>query len=143
MAAGSAASPRELEGVRILVVDDEEDSRIFLQTVLEDEGAVVITASGGDEGLALARRESLDLVTLDLSMPGRDGIQVFKELRTTPELEDLPVCIVTGHAELRALIYDRSVRVPEGFLTKPVDPEPLVQAVQRIMALRKRRSATG
>lgn len=130
-----------LQGARILVVDDEEDSRFFIGTVLEDEGAVVDTAGGGDESLEMLRRERYDLMTLDLEMPGRNGIEVFGEVRSTSELQDLPVCVVTGHPDLRALIYDRSNRPPEGFLTKPVEPEDLVAALRRILALQQRRSS--
>jgi CheY-like chemotaxis protein len=130
----------ELQGVRVLSVDDEEDSRLFLQTVLEDEGAEVRLATGGEEGLAMAREDRPDIMTLDLSMPGMNGVELFTALRNTPELEDLPVCIVTGHAELRGLLYERSVRVPDGFLNKPVEPDTLIQTLRRILDLQERRS---
>jgi CheY-like chemotaxis protein len=133
----------ELQGARILVVDDEEDTRLFVQTLLEDEGAEVRLADGGEEGLALARAESFDIMTLDLSMPGMNGVELFTELRKTPELQDLPICIVTGHAELRGTLYERSVKVPEGFLNKPVDPATLVSTLRRILDLRERRSTRG
>ncbi len=131
----------ELQGFRVLVVDDEEDSRLFLQTVLEDEGAEVRLASGGEQGLALAREERFDMVTLDLSMPGMNGVELFTALRKSPGLEDLPLCIVSGHAELRALLYDRSVKAPEGFLNKPVDPAVLVSTLRRILDLVQCRSS--
>jgi CheY-like chemotaxis protein len=131
-----------LSGVRVLVIDDEEDSRLFLQVVLEDEGAEVGLAGSGDEGLQLARREPFDVVTLDLEMPGKNGIDVFCEMRDEPTLADLPVCIVTGHPEMRAVLYKRSVRAPEGFLAKPVEPEDLVASLRRILELRRRRAGT-
>jgi CheY-like chemotaxis protein len=132
----------ELQGVRVLVVDDEEDSRLFLQTVLEDEGAEVRLATGGEEGLALAHEERPDIMTMDLSMPGMNGVELFTAVRKSPELEDLPACIVTGHAELRALLYARSIKAPDGFLNKPVDPDSLVSTLRRILDLRERRSGT-
>jgi CheY-like chemotaxis protein len=126
--------------VRVIVVDDEVDSRDFLQMVLEDAGAEVHIATGGDEGLELAGRERFDIMTLDLSMPGRNGVEVFCEMRRNPVLEELPVCIVTGHSELRGLLYERSAKPPEGFLNKPVEPETLVGTLRRILELQKRRS---
>jgi len=132
----SESDSGKLVGVRVLIVDDEEDSRLFLRMVLEDEGAEVRTATGGEEGLAIAEAEPFDIMTLDLSMPDCNGLDVFAKLRKAPRLENLPVCIVTGHAELRALIYERTVPPPEGFLNKPVDPEPLVDTLRRILDLR-------
>lgn len=134
----SGSSGGRLAGIRVLVVDDEEDSRVFLRTVLEDEDAEVHTATGGREGLAMAEAESYDIMTLDLSMPDFNGIDVFTAVRSSSRLESLPVCIVSGHAELRALIYERNFRPPEGFLNKPVDPEPLVDTLRRILNLRAR-----
>jgi len=127
-----------LRGRRILVVDDEEDVRTFLTTLLEDAGAEVLTATDGDEAIAVAKREKPDLVTLDLSMPGKDGIEAFCELRKTAGLEELPICIVTGHPEFRKLIYDRPVPPPEGYVDKPVDEDRLVDSIRRILELKER-----
>jgi CheY-like chemotaxis protein len=129
-----------LEGVRVIVVDDEEDTRQFLQMVLEDAGAEVRVATGGEEGLQLARQEPFDIMTLDLSMPGTTGVDVFRELRNDPALQERPVCIVTGHSELRGLLYERAAKPPEGFLNKPVEPEMLLGTLRRILDLQQRRS---
>jgi CheY-like chemotaxis protein len=128
-----------LNGACILVVDDEEEIRAFLATVLTDEGAAVLEAADGDLGLEIARRSRPDLITLDLSMPGADGIEAFSRLRTTAETAQIPVCIVTGHPEYRKLIYDRPVTPPEGFVHKPCDPEHLVRTIRRIVGLAERK----
>ena len=130
-----------LSGSRILVVDDDEDVRTFLLTLFADSGAEICEAADGAEALAVARRLSPDLITLDLSMPGRDGVEALCELRSTPELESIPVCVVTGHPEFRRLIYERPTRPPEGFVTKPIDADELVRTVRRILGLRRRRAA--
>jgi Fe-S oxidoreductase/ActR/RegA family two-component response regulator len=129
-----------LQARRILVVDDEEDVRTFLTTVLEDAGAQVVTANDGDEAIAAAQLEKPDIITLDLSMPGKDGVEAFCELRRTSGLEEIPVCIVTGHPEFRKLIYDRPVPPPEGYMDKPVDEDKLVTNLRRILELRERRT---
>ena len=131
-----------LSGVRVLVIDDEEDSRLFLQVVLEDEGAWVRLAGSGDEGLELVRGEAFDVVTLDLEMPGKTGVDVFCEMRDDTRTADVPVCVVTGHPEMRAVLYKQSVRAPEGFLSKPVEPDDLVSSLRRILELRRRRAGT-
>jgi Fe-S oxidoreductase/CheY-like chemotaxis protein len=124
-----------LKGYKILVVDDEPDILTFLTAVLEDNGATVVQAGDGDQALDLARREKPDLITLDISLPGRDGGQVFEALRKDPELSTVPVCIITGKPELRRLIYDRPVLPPEGYLDKPVSEEVLLTNTRRILEL--------
>jgi CheY-like chemotaxis protein len=134
-----SARPDLLAGWRILVVDDQEDVRSYLLTVLADAGAQICEASDGREALKAARSFKPDLITLDLSMPEHDGIATFCDLRSSPETEAIPVCIVTGHPEMRALIYERPARLPEGFLDKPIDPKGLVSTIRRILDLSRRR----
>ena len=124
-----------LAGLKFVVADDEPDQLSFLSTVFEDYGATVVTATNGDETLETVRREKPDLLTLDLEMPGLNVGEVFETLRKDPELEDLKVCIITGRPELRKLIYDRSVRVPEGYLDKPVTEETLLLTVRKILGI--------
>jgi len=133
--AAAARPAPSLSGRRILVVDDELDTRLFYRSVLEDHGATVIEAADGDTAIALARSERPDLVTLDLSMPGTDGGMVFEALRRDETLAATPVCIITGRPELRRLIYDRAVPPPEGYLDKPIDDETLVLNVRKILEL--------
>ena len=124
-----------LAGKKILVVDDEPDILTFFSTVFEDNGATVFTATDGDEAIKLAMAEKPDLVTLDISMPGKDGGKVFEELRTNAETSTVKVCIITGRPELRKLIYDRKVQPPEGYLDKPVDEDTLMLNVRKVLEL--------
>lgn len=124
-----------LEGRRILVVDDEADIRTFLRTVLEDAGAEVYEAADGNQAIAEARRHKPDLITLDLSMEHKDGIEAFAELRSDNGLASIPVCVVTGHPEFREVIYSRAVPPPEGYMDKPIKEEQLVENVRRILGL--------
>ena len=130
-----------LNGYCVLVVDDDEGIRTFLTTLMTDEGAAALQAADGDEALATAIRAKPDLITLDLSMPGRDGIETFCDLRENPATEQIPVCIITGHPEFRKVIYDRPVTPPEGFIEKPCDPEHVVKTIRRILGLGKRKRA--
>ena len=129
------AAAASLAGYKILVADDEPDMRTFISAVLEDNGAKVIQASDGIETLHLLKLERPDLLTLDLSMPGKDGGEVFEGIRSDPELARIRVCIITGKPELRRLIYDRHVPPPEGYLDKPVNEETLLRNVRKILAI--------
>ena len=86
------------------------------QGFLAELGATVIQASDGEAALALTLKEKPDLVTLDLSMPGKNGGYVFEEIRKNPAIASTKVCIITGKPELRRLIYERPVAPPEGYL---------------------------
>jgi len=140
IAVTKVAAEEPLAGRKILVVDDEEDVRLFLTTVFEDAGAEVITAMDGNEAVSMAREHQPDLISLDLSMPGKDGVEAFVELRKTPETEEIPVCVVTGHPEFRQVIYDRPVAPPEGYLGKPVDEDKLVAYAHHIIEHREEKA---
>jgi len=124
-----------LSGFKVLVVDDEPDFVTFVSAVLEDNGAIVVRAYSADEALEVARREKPDLMTLDISMPGRSGDEVFEEIRNDPDLKTMPVCIITGQPELRRLIYDRPVAPPEGYMDKPVDEVALLFNIRKVLKL--------
>ncbi len=126
----------ELAGLKILVIDDEPDFVTYVSTVLDDNGATVYTAHDGDEAIELARREKPDLITLDLSMPGKSGAEVFAEMRADKELNKIKIFIITGQPELRKLIYERDIRAPEGYMDKPVTDESVVLNVKKIFKIK-------
>jgi Fe-S oxidoreductase/ActR/RegA family two-component response regulator len=131
-----AAVPTGLAGSRILVADDEPDFVTFVATLLEDNGATVLSATNGIEALEIARREKPDLITLDITMPGKSGSEVFEEMRGDAELKQIPVCIITGKPELRKVIYDRAVRPPEGYVDKPITEENLLLNLRKILEVK-------
>jgi Fe-S oxidoreductase len=134
-AAPVVAQAASLAGRRILVADDEPDFVTFVATVLEDNGATVLKASDGNEAFDMAKAEKPDLITLDISMPGKSGMEVFELLRKTEETSQIPVCIITGKPEMRQLIYDRPVPPPEGYIDKPVDEEGILFNVRKVLKL--------
>jgi signal transduction histidine kinase/DNA-binding response OmpR family regulator len=111
----------------ILVIDDDQDSRDLLRRTLEGDGHNVVTASDGKEGLELARKLKPILVTLDVMMPGMDGWAVLKELKSDPDLQRIPVMMVTIEGK-KDLGY--SLGAVE-HLTKPVNREKLLQLVNQ------------
>ena len=108
-------------GARLLVVDDNKVNRLLLTRRLELQGHRVATAENGRVALEMLRRESFDLLLLDIEMPEMDGFQVLEQLVGDRQLRDLPV-IVTSSLEG----VDNVVRCielgAEDYLTKPVNP---------------------
>ena len=109
---------------RILLVEDDETFRSLVQTILEDDGHEVRTASDGLKGLNLIRRESFDLVVTDLKMPGKSGMELFRESRLDP---DPPLFIfLTAFGRIDEAV-DAMKEGAVDFLTKPLaDPETLL-----------------
>ena len=132
-----------LEGRRILVTDDEPDFITFISTVLEDNGATVFKAYDGDEAIEIAQKEKPDLITLDLSMPGKSGTEVFEHFREDPDLKSIPICIITGKPELRKLIYEYPLNPPEGYLDKPINEEGLLLNIRKILEVGHQEKVTG
>ena len=81
---------------KILIVDDEPDIVSYLEMLLQDQGYETVTAGNGNEALEAVRAEQPDLVTLDITMPEASGTRFYKEMRTDPELSQIPVIIVTA-----------------------------------------------
>ena len=99
----------------ILLVDDEEDILGVLREYFEEKGYRVLTASTGEEGIEIARREPLDMALVDLRLPGANGTQVVEEIRRMDA--DLPVVIITAYPSfesavkaIRARVYDYVVK---------------------------------
>jgi CheY-like chemotaxis protein len=105
----------------VLVIEDDEDSRVLLRKLLDKEGYAVTTSATGEEGLSRARTLKPDLITLDVMMPGADGWQVLRELRADPDLMDIPVVMITMLGDQR-MAYSLGA---DDFITKPVDKDVL------------------
>jgi two-component system phosphate regulon response regulator PhoB len=81
---------------RVLVVDDELDMRTFIMTLLETEGFKPITAEDGIKGLEVAREKKPALIILDVMMPRESGITMYREIKTDPDLKNIPVIMLSA-----------------------------------------------
>lgn len=125
---------------KILIVDDEPAMLTYLSTVLQDHGYTTVCSQSAEEAWEKALEESPDLITLDLLMPEKTGIKLYKDLRKHDRLGAIPIVIITGFTQeqypmidFRKFIYERSIRGPEAFLEKPVAPEALVETVEKVL----------
>lgn len=123
---------------KILVVDDEPEAIDYASAVLEENGYIAIGAEDGIEGIEKARVEKPDLVLLDIMMPGKGGIAMYRDLRMDEETKDIPVIIITGVArgqrfEESMMRKDPDIPLPEGYIEKPMKPEDLLELIGKLL----------
>lgn len=119
----------------ILVVDDDPDARDFFVTVLEDNGFATLTARDGNEALDRLGERKPDLVTLDITMPEKSGVGVYRGIKENDRYKDIPVIIITGVSDdfKQFISTRRQVPPPEGYLSKPVEPGDLLGKVKELL----------
>jgi CheY-like chemotaxis protein len=120
----------------VLVVDDDPDARDFFITVLEDNGYKTVSARDGNEALDRIEEEIPDLVTLDVTMPEKSGVGVYRKLREEDAYKGIPVIIITGVSDdfKHFISSRRKVPPPNGYLSKPIEPEELVRLVGELVS---------
>ena len=118
---------------KVLVVDDEKDSRDLIEHFLDDFGCQVFTASNGVEGLEMARQVRPDLITLDLIMPEMTGWEVLKRAKADPDLRAIPIVVVSvvaneGRGRLLGAV---------DLVTKPFEREDFLRVLWRNLGRRR------
>lgn len=121
----------------ILCVDDEKMILGLLESIFTQEGFAVLTALDGRRGLQLAKEKKPDLVLLDVMMPGMDGFQVCRELRSDPAMAKLPIVILTAmqDPQLTRKWFEAGATLA---LRKPFDREQLLRTLRMALAMAKR-----
>ncbi|MCG6879955.1 MAG: response regulator [Deltaproteobacteria bacterium] len=126
---------------KILIVDDELDVRTFLSTLLETSGFKPITAADGIEGMEVARKKKPAVVILDVMMPNESGIGMYRELKTDPELKDIPVIMVSAlsrktffHSQKVLDEYKgEKIGEPAAYIEKPPEPDEILEAIENCL----------
>ena len=130
VADAESASNNELS---VLVIDDDEDLRLLVRRALSKLGHTVSEAADGKEGLRAIARKRPDLVLLDLFMPPPDGFEVLKSLRADPDLQYLPVVVLTAHGDEESARASFDMGATD-FLAKPFTPPQLDARVRSCFA---------
>ena len=134
--ADRVAPPRSLEGVRILLVEDDDDIRSLLRLALESRGAVLTAVDGTRAAVAAIDVETPDIVISDITMPGEDGHALLRKVRSLPLTRGgkIPAIALTALDSRESRVASRDA----GFhyhLTKPVDANKLVEIVAGLVRL--------
>jgi two-component system, OmpR family, phosphate regulon response regulator PhoB len=117
---------------QILVVEDERDIAALVAYHLTKEGYRVRTVSTGDDAMEAVRNERPDLVVLDLMLPGMSGYDILEEVRRRPEMEDVPVVVLTARREESDRIRGLELGADD-YLTKPFSPQELVLRIGAVL----------
>ncbi len=115
--------------IKILIIDDEKNIRLTLRDILEDEGHLVLDAGTGEAGLELLKKENVNLVLLDVRLPGMDGIEVLKGIRKIDE--SLDVIMISGHATVGTAVDALRIGAYD-FLEKPLSLARVKLAIRNL-----------
>jgi len=117
---------------RILIIEDNQDSRILLTDLLQSLAYSVLVAEDGVQGLALAQAEKPDLILMDLSLPKMDGWALARQLKQDAELAHIPIIALTAHA----MVGDREEALRVGcddYVSKPIDMRELTSKLKHYL----------
>ena len=132
----------DVRGKTVLVVDDEPNVRLYLQTVLEDSGFEVQTAANGHQALDRMTEKKPDVISLDLVMPKMSGLKFFKYIQKNKDRAGIPVVVVTAHAQdelgsedFEKIMKYKSEETKIFMLEKPVDAVTYVDTIRQALGL--------
>jgi twitching motility two-component system response regulator PilH len=127
--------------IKVLIVDDEPDMRIYLCNLLGGCGYEAIDAQNREDGLLKAKAEKPALIILDVTMPREEGIQLYRELKQSPKLRKIPVIMVSSIAQKTFRQYQKTYCTlpleegtdrPGAYLKKPLNADELIGWVQAL-----------
>src|SRR5688500_5771628 len=123
---------RDSRDLKVLLVEDVEDTRLFMRLALEDQGFIVFEAEDGQAAVASAISETPDVILMDLSLPRMDGFAAAKLMRENVELKNVPIIAVTAHQET-GFRTDAKASGFDAYVTKPIDINWLKELIKGLI----------
>jgi phosphate regulon transcriptional regulator PhoB len=117
---------------KIVIIEDEPDILEVLSYNLKREGYEILTATDGNHGLALVRKEVPDMVLLDLMLPGMDGVEICSSIKKDPQTQNTLIIMVTAKGEESDIVLGLGVGADD-YITKPFSPKELIARVKAVM----------
>lgn len=114
---------------KILIVEDDEDIHELIKYNLSKEGYKVISAVSGEAGADMVKAEKPDLVVLDLMLPGIDGLEVCRLIKSDPVISDIPIIMVTAKGEEADIVTGLELGADD-YITKPFSPKVLIARIR-------------
>lgn len=120
---------------KIVCIEDEPEMIELVKLILGRHNFEVHGALGGQEGLDKISQVEPDLVLLDLMMPEMDGWQVFQTMRVDPEMNHIPVIVVTAKAQSIDKVLGLHIAKVNDYITKPFGPQELLESIRKVLEL--------
>jgi len=133
----------QLDGKRVLVVDDDPEARAMLAKILKEEHATVVAAASGDEAMTLVTQSPPDLVLLDLMMPGMSGFEMVARMRALPAATSIPVMIVSAKELTAEDVLTLNGHIQRFVAKGSIEPEGLTNAVRQLLGQSKTQGAAA
>jgi len=127
---------------KILVIEDEPDILEVMQYNLAREGYKVVACRNGEQGLSRIRTDNPDLVILDLMLPGMDGVEVCRQVKSDPVIRSIPIIMVTAKAEESDIVLGLGIGADD-YLGKPFSPRELIARVKVVLRRGPLREQSG
>jgi two-component system, cell cycle response regulator DivK len=115
--------------MKILVIEDNVQNMYLIRFLLESNGLTVLEALNGQDGIRLAHEEKPEIILLDIQLPGMDGYEIAKIIRSSSDIKDIPIIAVTSYA----MAGDRERILAAGatdYIEKPINPETFVDQIR-------------
>jgi two-component system, OmpR family, response regulator VicR len=125
----------EKERLVVVCVEDEPEMIDLIKLILGRRNFKLIGAVGGREGLETIREKKPELVLLDLMMPDMDGWEVYQRMKADPELQDIPVIVVTAKAQSIDKVLGLHIAKVDDYVTKPFGPQELLASVNKVLGI--------
>jgi two-component system phosphate regulon response regulator PhoB len=122
--------------IKVLVVEDDQSTKLLIEFKLENSGFEVFTAADGTEALAFLQKSMVDVIILDLMMPLMSGNELLIEMKRDDKLKDIPVLILTAKTLEKDIVEGLSLGADD-YIKKPFSPSELVARVRAVLARRK------
>lgn len=127
---------------KVLVIEDEPDILEVIQYNLEREGHKVLACRNGEQGLSRIRTDNPDLVILDLMLPGMDGVEVCRQVKSDPVTRAIPIIMVTAKSEESDIVLGLGIGADD-YITKPFSPRELIARVKVVLRRGPLREQSG
>jgi CheY-like chemotaxis protein len=123
---------RDSKDLKVLLVEDVEDTRLFMRLALEDHGFIVFEAENGEAAVESAHREKPDVILMDLTLPLMDGFAAAKLIRQNGQFKHVPIIAVTAHQETD-FRSDAKASGFDAYVTKPIDVNWLKELINGLI----------
>jgi CheY-like chemotaxis protein len=118
---------------KVCIVDDEENIREIYSTAFSKSGYDVVTAADGEEGLKVIREQSPDIALIDITMPKMDGMELLRELKKDPDLQQIPIIIMSNNDDIEVMTKAGELGIRFYLVKSLFDPMKVVNHVKEVL----------